>query len=499
MIRPQLHDAGSGSDAPVTPTPVRRHSNLGPNGASRQSRVGPEQDSPTSTTQSKQDGSAKNAGPRYFELSADQVRDSNTTALYESSLNLIMPEESRYELFNRLRVARAFAEGQNSRQAMVAVRLLAVANLAYVYPDAVFQQKISQLDNEEPKNYQLSSQLAALLSPPGETSQSVSLELQTIALHTLEALTKQKSKAVDIFGTLSVNVSHGVLFYVVRRAIAQLASGKENDSMVEEEWREALFSLLNGLPASTTRAGETMVTAGLLGVLVDVLKLRTPKAERTYPKILNFLDTFVYNLQNAFTALVEADGLTILAQLAAHEVELSTAFAAKGEGMPLEYKTKHTDYAVPYHQQQTLRWLFKFINHMMSHNSGTHDRLLRNLMDSAELLEAIRKVLVNAPTFGSTVWSSAVNILSSFIHNEPTSYNVIAEAGLSNGFLEAVTLPSKSKSQIAASSVAAPTVHEPLGTIAHGILPVAEAISAVPQAFGAICLNENGMKLFQDS
>src|SRR5207248_1446957 len=48
-------------------------------------------------------------------------------------------------------------------------------------------------------------------------------------------------------------------------------------------------------------------------------------------------------------------------------------------------------------------------------------------------------VLGNAKAFGANVWSGAVNILSSFIHNEPTSYAVIAEAGLSKGLLEAVT------------------------------------------------------------
>jgi E3 ubiquitin-protein ligase HUWE1 len=66
--------------------------------------------------------------------------------------------------------------------------------------------------------------------------------------------------------------------------------------------------------------------------------------------------------------------------------------------------------------------------------------LLRNLIDSPQLLSALRVVLGNAKVFGSNVWSGAVNIMSSFIHNEPTSYAVIAEAGLSRGLLEAVTM-----------------------------------------------------------
>src|SRR5262249_30077209 len=150
-------------------------------------------------------------------------------------------------------------------------------------------------------------------------------------------------------------------------------------------------------------------------------------------------DSFVYNLRDAFTALVNAKGLDIIGDLTAYEVQTAFSLDEKREGMPQEYKTQLTDYKIPFYHQQTLRWLFKFMNHMLSHIGVNLDRLLRNFSDSPQLLNGLRIVLGNASVFGSTVWSMAANILSSFIHNEPTSYNVIAEAGLSKGFLEAVT------------------------------------------------------------
>jgi E3 ubiquitin-protein ligase HUWE1 len=152
------------------------------------------------------------------------------------------------------------------------------------------------------------------------------------------------------------------------------------------------------------------------------------------------------------------------------------------------------------------------------------------------LLSALRQIISNGPCFGSVVWTNAVSILNDFINNEPTSFAVIAEAGLSRALLEAVTrtpivMPSepkkdeKSDTPDAPASVegssplapsddddsddeSAPIVTRPLSSVlqgprdwplAQGIMPTSDTINIIPQAFGAICLNHNGMKMFQAS
>ena len=396
-----------------------------------------------------------------------------------------VPESSWRELSNSVRVVKGLAGDKKSREDLVAVRMLAIANLAYVCGEAQFQQKIGQQDADEPRRLQLAHQLAELVHPPENTVMAKSRDLQTFALWTLEALTRQKTKQGDVFTALSANVNHGILFYVVRKAVAQLATEESLDDAVEEEWREALFGLLNALPGSAPRAGESMMSAGLLDILVELLHLRSRKAERNQWKVLSFLDSFVYNVRDAFQALANAKGLDAIADLTSHTVDSSIASAERGDGIPTNYKTKNTDYQIPFYQQGILRWLFKFIDHTMKHNGGTLHRQLRNLIDSPQLLGALRKVLGNACVYGSNVWSGAVNILSNFIHNEPTSYAVIAEAGLADTFLEAVTGVPLGKQAGDADAVV--------------ILPHQEAIQAIPTAFGAICLNENGQKLFLES
>ncbi|KAF2730484.1 hypothetical protein EJ04DRAFT_515209 [Polyplosphaeria fusca] len=475
--------AASPAEAPSTPTPARRTSIISQQ-TPRQPQT-PSIESPItptfpSTQERDIDGGGRSNGPKSFELDPETVASHDIHELLKKGL-VDIPDSCHYELLHKLRVAKTLGSDTSGREDAVTVRLLAIANVGYVLGEKDFYQKLGQQDSDESRPLQLAYQLSELVHPPGNGEAGVSREVQTVALNALEALAKHKNKASDVCTALNVNVNHGVLFYVVRKMVAELgASETESQEFEEEQWRDALFSLLNTLPASQGRTGEGMVSAGLLEILVEVLKIRTAKAERNYPKVLNFLDTFVYNLRDAFSALVSANGLEVIADLTAYEVESSMTIAQNGDGMLQAYKTQLVDYQVPFYHQQSLRWLFKFINHMMGHTGGNFDRLMRNLIDSPQLLSGLRMVLSNAPVYGSTVWSLAGTILTSFIHNEPTSYNVIAEAGLSEAFLKTVSQGGE-------------------GPLAPGILPVAEAISSIPQAFGAICLAEAGMKLFQNS
>ncbi|KAL1600953.1 E3 ubiquitin-protein ligase tom1 [Nothophoma quercina] len=501
--------AATSTDAPSTPTPVRRTSNMR-NQTPRTPQTAPTADSPSTPAFTPGEPSGRPNGPKTFELSADKVAKTDIHDLLKHGL-AELPASVHYEFLHKLRTAKMLSSGSAGRDDAVAVRLLAIANMGFVHGDKEFHARLGQQDGDEPRRLQLAFQLSELVQPPGNGMSGLPTELQTFTFEALEALAKHKTKSADICTALSVNVNHGVLFYIVRKLVAGLGTeeGTEID-FVEDDWRDAVFSLLNTIPQSQSRTGEGMVSAGLLEILVEVLKLRTDKAERNHPKILNFLDTFVYNLQHAFAALVSARGLEIIADLMQYEVDISKKLAEENKGMPKQYKTQLTDYQIPFYHQQTLRWLFKFLNHMMTHTGGNFDRLMRQLIDSSQLLNALRTVLSNASIFGSTVWSMAVNVLTSFIHNEPTSYQVIAEAGLSDAFLE--TVAGEPASEATAAAIASITdaanaqqqqrvyaPREPGTPLATGILPVAEAISTLPPAFGAICLAEAGMKLFQSS
>lgn len=505
--------------SPVTPTPVRR-----PSGLSRHSRTLTSDESieapgVSSTAKSEE---LMPEGMRTLMISYSMISNSSIENIIQSSIS-DLPKEHHYELLTKLRIAYALSNSYRSRQQILGIRLLAITNLAYIYPEASFQQKILQFDSDEPRRLQMAYQLTDLIHPPGNRCKTPT-NLQTLALGTLEAFSKHKTKAPDVCAALNINVKHGVLFYALRKATADLAvEDIPDDGLEADEWREALFSLLDGLPASTIRTGETLIAAGLLDILIEILNLRTVKAERNYPRIITFLNTVIYSVREAFQTLANSKGLDAISDLIAYEVQSSLERANKGEGLPENVRTQATDYGIPFYQQQTLRWLFKFVNHMMSHGNGNFDRLLRNLIDSSQLLGGLRTVIINAKTFGSVIWSGAVNIMSAFIHNEPTSYVVIAEAGLSKGFLEAITAhpladllgpnpdsqhPAPEQSIVAPDQTNAVSAEDfrsefsesklkrpEHNLLARGILPATDAIVTIPQAFGAICLNPSGMDL----
>lgn len=503
---------------PITPTPARRTSNLGP-GSARSERTPNNTDAPETPIRPQQSDSPS-TGPKVFELSSAQISEAEPWKVMQENIAKV-PEDSQYDLLQRVRVASAFQTSRSAVHDLVAVRILAISNLSYVYGETTFYQRIGQADSEEPRRTQLAQQLTDMLQPPSSGQEDISREMTVIVIQALEALAKSKSKTSDVANALNITVSHGVLFYVLRKILATL--GDEQASSEDHEWCKDVFDLVMTLtPAAPhpQRNADVLVAAGFVEILVDILNLRTKHAEIYFPIALGFFDNFIHNgVRDAFQAIVNAKGLDVLADLTAFEVQRSLEAAQKQEGLPASYKTKITDYQIPFNSQQTLRQLLKFVAHMYHHNVGTDDRLLRNFVDSPQLLGALRTIFDNASVFGSNVWSGAMNILSSFIHNEPTSYQVIAEAGLSKGFLEAVTQESIPVSDVVvenadneteetaemttqkapaaeSSTEASNTENRPK---AAGILPMGETMRDIPTAFGAICLNENGMRMFQAS
>lgn len=517
-------------DQPNTPTPSRR-----PSGLSKQMQISDVEAVPATSSSSGALTKSETTvgGMQSIDLPVSTVSARSTEEILQSYIPTV-PKEASYELLTKVRVASAMTSSPSTRQQLLGIRLLAITNLAYIYPEQIFQQKIIQPDSEEPRRFQLIYQIADLVHAPGNGRAGASRWLQTLGLETLQALSKLKTKGPDVCAALNVNVNHGVLLYLLRSGVASIANQEDDDDEGgQEEWREALFSLLEALPPAAPRTGESLVSAGMLEPLVELLDLRTPKAERVHATILGFLNTIIYQVRDSIQAVAAAKGFDAIAALVGFEVDESLRLVNEGKGMSQAYKTQTIDYGIPYYHQQTLRWLFKFINHMMSHGNGGFDRILRNLIDSPQLLGGIREVIKQPKRFGSTIWSNAVSIVSSFIHNEPTSYAIIAEAGLTRSILECVTSEEISDRPFKLTNPEAPLTKfidghhsyiandlsvalqqleayvrakiptseskPPRKSLAIGIIPSTETIMAIPQAFGAICLNNAGMEVFLHS
>ena len=527
---------------PTTPTPVRRASNLGPNGSRSNHLPSNEDASPTPVDRAVTFPTTDDDQPpqnfKKIDVSSSNLQTTGIHDVLKDNFNVDMPRGLQNELVAKLRVAEALPGSLKDRRRALMVRLLAISNLAYIHSETTFLESVLKQDSEVPRRLQLVYQLVDLIHPPVEGEEPIPRSLQIVALNTLSALAEHTTKFNDVCAALNTNVNHGVLLYIVRRVVAELKEVEDTDKETEDDiWRCAVFSLLS-IITNNHRTGTELVSAGLVPILVEVLNMREGVVAGRYQvTVLTFLDNILYGMRDAFQTLVNADGLDAVSNLIVAEVKSSADHAAAGNGIKPEYTSAAVDYEIPFFQQQTLKWLFKFIHHVLTTTGGfggNTDRLLRNLIDSSPLLASLHQIIGESHVFGSVVWTNAVTILNDFINNEPTSYTVIAEAGLSTGFLEAIT---DSKIEIAE----VPKLEEPVPTttdatetqdethsdsedeemqvptektvrpdptklreprthkLASGIMATSETINIIPQAFGSICLNSVGMKMFRSS
>ncbi|KAK4152026.1 hypothetical protein C8A00DRAFT_35292 [Chaetomidium leptoderma] len=528
---PQIGDGGS-SSVPTTPTPLRR-SSTGIAQTARSSRVPGAEDNPSSQSHGLSGDDHAASGPKSIEMRQAMVQ---STSIYEllKSCPADMPKASRYEFLNRLRICKALLGSCEDRQLALAVRLLAITNLAYIHPEATFVEKALKQDNDEPRRYQLVYQLAELVHPSADGTPDTPLRLQAIALAALESITVMPSKYPEVIAALNANVNHGVLLYVIRKAVASMKedSAEADDGKVTDadHWRASLFALTLQM-AMASRIGQEMSSAGLLEIMVEILNIRSKTATRNYSMVLAFLDTIIYGFNGAFTVFSNAGGLDAISNLIIDTVARSKELVTAGHGMKPEFHSHTVDYEIPFYQQQTLKWLLKFIHHIMTNafSFGTNiDRLLRNLVDNSALLGSLRTITEDMHVFGSLVWTNAAGLLSDFINNDPTSFAAISESGMIQSFLETLTgrpvappKPSETpKPEPASEEGASPAYNDdavtletderphpptqemleaPRERLAPGVLAANDAISIIPSILNSISLNNLGMRMIVSS
>ena len=520
------------SSVPMTPTPLRR-SSTGPTQTPRSNRTADESHLQRTPITDNHSGAF---GPKTLEIRQSVVQ---STSFYEllKQCPADMPKNSQYEFLNRLRICKAMLGTHEARQQALAGRLLAITNLAYIHVDGIFIDKAMKQDNDEPRRYQLVYQLAELIHPTEEGVEPFPLWLQSIAMASLEAIFQHPAKSADVLSALNATVNHGVLMYVLRKAVAGIKEDERTDVSIkteEDTWFSSLFSLTLHI-ALNPKVGTDMPSAGLMEVLFDILKQHTAIAISHQPMTVSFLDSIAYQYPQSIGPFNSCAGLDVLSRLLVRTVDDAKRMLAAGHGTKPELHTQVVDYSIPYYQQQTLKWILKFIHHAVTGtfawNTNT-DRMLRNLVDNSQVLGSLRSVIEEARNFGFVVWTGTANILSDFINQDPTSFAAISESGLIQSFLGAITgrpvtveqpqHPDQSKADrgeneepdspahsdesvtLEKDERPHPPTQEMLEAsrdrpLAQGVLPSSDAIQCIPAVLNSFSLNNLGMKMVVSS
>ncbi|KAK9477676.1 hypothetical protein V1514DRAFT_320803 [Lipomyces japonicus] len=383
-----------------------------------------------------------------FSLSSQFVESSSLTELLDKVFTVYagIPKDFLIEAFLKTRAAKAFANGEEGllrRKQQVVAKCLAIEFLTYFASENALQVKLFA------SNPNLVLGLCDLIHPDNK----IDVNLRTNALEALQALAHYRPKHHEILSALSANVNHGLLLYVIRQMVKDL----ENDVPIDEYYADRWFSLVQIL-GSSVHSAQVLVTAGIVPVLKQMLTVSSTHYN-LLSMVIEFLQHIVLATQHAFTEFVQIGGLDLVVERIAEEVNYDIENPEEVEQSDI------VDYKIPYIRFLFLKALFKLLLSMMQ-SPGNADRL-RNLIESS-ILQSLKKIISNSQIFGTNIVNHAIDMMSMFIHNEPTSYAIINECKLPQVFLESIPqLIKLSKT------------------------------TTIPYAIGAICLNNSGLELVQ--
>ncbi|KZV69516.1 hypothetical protein PENSPDRAFT_753267 [Peniophora sp. CONT] len=359
-----------------------------------------------------------------------------------------LPGDDKFELMCRIRAAQMLLAGSEraaEREKLLAARLIAVSIFVHTHSETT---TTSSLFLYEPDLTPHISELLAL-------DRGVPVLVQTAAIAALDALARYRSRVQDVLSAVNAGVNHGTLMALLRKTVAEVA---HPECALPHAFVDALISFVTYL-ASHAQGGGMIVGAGLVPLLIQVIENRLPQRLPMVSKTMQLVDNVLYSFTNAFTLFCTGKGVDVLVERIAFEVDEGIRLHGheeKNAEAPRSYGL------LPVVRSAALKHILRSMHRMMQ-SSGTAEGL-RGLIDSS-LLHSIRKVMEHRALFGPNILPIAINVMATFVHNEPTSLAVIQEVHLPETFYR---------------------------TVEAGLEPVIEVIQAIPNAIGALCLNQAG-------
>ncbi|KAG8936847.1 hypothetical protein FRC02_010709 [Tulasnella sp. 418] len=426
-------------NAPSTSTPISSENTQ--RDATGSSSQGPSQPTPST--------SAKAQTPGLTTVHIPGVASSSKNSMVivaETHEKHDLPVQERFDLLCKIRIIKAMGKGNEvDRSKLAAIKLLAIAIYSHTHSESQAMTTLFLYDPE------LVNHVAELIHP----DRDIDLTVQIAALVALDGLGRYRTKVLEVLGAVNAGVSHGILLSQLRRTAVHLG---DPDSGITNEFAEALLSLFI-LLISSQGAGNMIVGAGMIPLLVQMIETKTPSRLPVISKTMVLLDSALYGFAAAFQIFCNNRGVDAVVDRIEHEVDYNIS--------EHKDKTEITNAVqsygrLAYNRSSVLKHLLRSMHRMMQASGASEG--LRTLIDSS-LPKSIKKIMENRVTFGPPIFSISINLMSIFVHNEPTSLAILQEQKLPETFFNAIE---------------------------SGIEPALEVMNAIPNAIGALCLNAAG-------
>lgn len=357
-----------------------------------------------------------------------------------------VPEDQKYEILCRIRTASSLGKDRRSeREKLVIARLYAIAIYSHTHPET---QATSTLFVYEPD---LINHIADLL----QVDSGVPIAVQTAAIAALDALARYRTRMQEVLTAVNAAVNHGILMGLFRKTVNDVA---HPESIIPQSFVEALLGFMSFIVSHA--AGVNMVVgAGLIPLLIQLVENKALNRLGTVSKTMQLLDNVLYSYTNGFQMFCAAQGVNVVVDRIEYEIDYDIEHYGKSSSAR---EVAQSTGELPISRAASLKHILRSMHRMMQ-SAGTAEGL-RNLVNMS-LLKSVKKIIEHRGLFGPSILPFAINIMATFVHNEPTSLTIIQENNLPEIFYNAIET---------------------------GIEPAIEVIQAIPNAIGALCLNEVG-------
>ncbi|ORY22745.1 hypothetical protein LY90DRAFT_675786 [Neocallimastix californiae] len=401
-------------------------------------------------------------------LNKAQLFEKSTQEIYNELVsNYDIPSEHKYSIYHRIRFLQTIHD-YKMRLKYITIRLFALSIYVQMVEEEVATSKVFVYEPD------LISNIAEILQSDDPNTYGI----QTAILSVLDGIIRYKSKNTFVLAAINSSTNYGILSYIFRKVIKNL----DMDVMeIPQEFVDIFFTLVSYI-ISLQGSTNTLAMQVTVNLLISALENKRLDRYKNLTKCIILLDNFLLIKTQVFPIFIEENGLDKVLDRIKYEVEYNVKLIedenSKSGDNDQNMKDALTGQEVfprdekdfvPHESMVLLRASLKLILHLMQ-TSGSSDRM-RNLIDSS-LPNSLYNIFKYYNKFGILVYGLTIEIMSTFINNEPTCLNILQEAKLPQIFLE---------------------------TVNKGVLVSAEAINEIPTAFGAVCLNSAGMNQFNDA
>ncbi|CAD6899036.1 unnamed protein product [Tilletia controversa] len=407
--------------------------------------------------------SAENGGEGlvYVDISAaEQVGKSPMDIFADAVERFSIPEAERFELFQRIRVATGLSDPK-MRQKMIGCRLLAIACYAHIVSEHSANSQLFLYERE------LVTKTANMLEPDNHVPQ----EVKAAAIYALDAMGRYRTKLAAVLNSVQASISHGLLVRVLRELVDELSQPNPPTADIYVDSVFGFTAFLSSIPAPTG-SGMAMSSA-VLPLLIKLVATPDPEmymVQRTITRAVGLIDSIISTQPNAYATYTNAHGVETLVSRIHAEVQRDSKDFTNSQPPAMftaDPTSEDSPYGtLPFGRASLLRHILKSILHDLQ-GAGTPDSL-RTLLDST-LLQSVKCIMENRKLFGPQIFAMAINIMATFVHNEPTALTTIQEAKLSDLFLDCIEADIESHFEV---------------------------IISIPNAIGALSLNQAGLDMF---